>query len=239
MSGSSAEIDRHTFDAELFRHVARHLPEVRFVLVGSCSLPDGWFTEPNVFLVGQRPYAEVAAYMAAFDVLIMPWNQNEWIRACNPVKLKEYLAVGRPIVSTPFPELDSYEGLIETAHEPGLFAEKVQRLINTKTDPARGRDRVRSEGWDTKAREVLGHLAAGRVQMGGCAMREEEPPSLERLPTREVLGLTLLATTEEELVALCERVIRKRSQLKNRRCERCKDGQNENGPAAQGVGGAF
>ena len=53
----------------------------------------------NVYMLGQKPYELVAHYGKAFDVCLMPWQQNDWIQACNPVKLKEYLALGKPIVT--------------------------------------------------------------------------------------------------------------------------------------------
>ena len=61
-------IDAHTFDPELFVEVARRVPEATFMLVGGCSLPEDWCELPNVKLLGQRPYTEVAGYMAASDV---------------------------------------------------------------------------------------------------------------------------------------------------------------------------
>jgi len=148
-------IDSHTFDAEMFVQVARLLPDLQFVLVGACSLPDGWCSEPNVHRLGQRPYEQVAGYMAACDVLIMPWNRNEWIRACNPVKLKEYLAVGRPVVSTPFPELRSYEGLVAVADTPEAFAAAIHRALSSPPEPEALRARVRTETWSARAASLL------------------------------------------------------------------------------------
>ena len=108
-------LDRHTFDPELLVDVARRLPDVGFLLVGPSTLPEGWCPLPNVTQLGQRPYEQVAGYMAACDVLIMPWNRSPWIEACNPIKLKEYLAVGRPVVSAPFAELRRYSPLVRVA----------------------------------------------------------------------------------------------------------------------------
>jgi glycosyltransferase involved in cell wall biosynthesis len=97
----------------------------------------------------------VEKYMAACDVLIMPWNRSEWIQACNPVKLKEYLAVGRPVVSTPFPELRSYEGLVAVADTPEAFAAAIQRALSSPPEPEALRARVRTETWSARAARLL------------------------------------------------------------------------------------
>lgn len=157
-------IDAHTFDPELFLQVARAVPDATFMLVGGCSLPEGWCDLPNVTLLGQRPYDQVPGYMAASDVLIMPWNRSEWIRACNPVKLKEYLAVGRPIVSTPFPELTRYTGLVRMGETAEQFAGQVRAALAETFDPNPGRDRVREQTWTAKADAVLDALGSQGVR---------------------------------------------------------------------------
>lgn len=160
-------IDIHTFDPPLFLEVARSLPEVCFVMVGACSLPEDWCTLEHVRFIGRVPYDEVASYMAACDVLIMPWNNSEWIRACNPVKLKEYLAIGRPVVSTPFDELEHYAGLVRVAHDAPSFAAKVRESLAAPHDPAPGRRRVERETWEAKARGVLGALGGLGIRFAG------------------------------------------------------------------------
>ncbi len=161
-------IDAHTFDPPLFVEVAKALPDVHFFLVGGCSLPADWCPLPNVRQLGQRDYADVPAYMAAADVLIMPWNQSEWIRACNPVKLKEYLAVGRPIVTTPFDELRRYEGLTRPASGADAFAAAIRAALDdahaARFDPAPGRARVEHETWSAKAEAVLRELESMGLQ---------------------------------------------------------------------------
>lgn len=147
-------IDSHTFDPQLFLEVAKSLPEAQFVLVGGCSLPEDWCTLDNVHLLGQRNYSDVPGYMASCDVLIMPWNRNEWIQACNPVKLKEYLAIGRPIVTTPFPELNRFEGLVSIASDSAGFIEAIKAALaaveSGSFDPQPGRARVEQETWAAK-----------------------------------------------------------------------------------------
>lgn len=152
-------VDAHTFNADLFNDVASRMPQVTFVLVGAISLADGWLRAPNVLCCGQKPYTRVADYMATCDVLIMPWNQNDWIAACNPVKLKEYLAVGKPIISTPFNELDAYRGLVRTARNSDEFAAQIAAALCEPHDPSRGRERVRQESWKSRSQSVIEQLA--------------------------------------------------------------------------------
>ena len=153
-------IDAHTFDPGLFNGVAAAMPQVNFVMVGGTSLPDGWCPHPNVHFLGRKPYDEVATYMAACDALIMPWNQSDWIKGCNPIKLKEYLAVGRPVVTTDFPALAEYRDLVRVAADAVGFAGALKDVLAVAHDAAPGRARVQSQSWDAKAGEVLASLRA-------------------------------------------------------------------------------
>ena len=147
-------LDSHTFDPDLFCTIATKLPDKQFILVGGCSLPDDWCTLPNVHQLGQKPYDCVADYMAACDILIMPWNQSDWIKACNPVKMKEYLAVGRPIVSTDFPEVHFYTPQIQIAGTSTSFSKSIEDAIDNPGNSDRRRDRVRDHTWKKKANQV-------------------------------------------------------------------------------------
>jgi len=167
-AGFVGSVEEHTFDADLFRSVAERLPQVHFLLVGECTLAEGRWGLPNVSMLGKRPYEQVAPYMAACDVLIMPWNRSPWIQACNPVKLKEYLAVGRPIVTSPFRELENYAGLVRVATGEEDFTAELERALSDPGDPLPRRERVRRETWTLKAERVLADLAErGVARRGG------------------------------------------------------------------------
>ncbi len=157
--GFVGAIDAHTFDPELFLEVSRRVPGASFVLVGGCTLPEGWCRRPNVHLLGQRRPEQVADYMAACDVLIMPWRRSPWIDACHPVKLKEYLATGRPVVTTPFRELSRYPGLVATAEDGAGFAAMIERALEIEYDPQPGRARVAGQTWADRAADLRRHLA--------------------------------------------------------------------------------
>jgi glycosyltransferase involved in cell wall biosynthesis len=155
-------IDAHTFDPDLFRSIAQSLPSINFVMVGGCSLPPGWCMLLNVHLLGRRPYDEIAQYMAAMDALIMPWNRSDWIRACNPIKLKEYLAVGRPVVTTDFPALAPWRRGAVVADDAASFAAALQHVLSAPHDATAQRQLVHGESWDAK---VVG-LRASLLAMG-------------------------------------------------------------------------
>ena len=152
-------IDAHTFDPPLFLDVARRMPDCNFVMIGGCSLPEGWCSLPNVHLLGRKPYAQVAGYMAAMDALIMPWNNSAWIKACNPIKLKEYLAVGRPVVTTPFDALEGWHHLVRVAHDGESFAAAIRAGLSEPVPAAAAAARLEVETWDAKADLVRGAIA--------------------------------------------------------------------------------
>ncbi len=151
--------------------VARRLPAVSFVLVGNCSLPEGWCPHPNVTRVPQVPFESVARYMAAMDALIMPWNDSDWIRACNPIKLKEYLAVGRPVVTTDFPALAPYRDLVRVASGVEDFTAALRSALAEPYDAARVLPHLTGESWGDKADlladtfAALGWTAPARSQL--------------------------------------------------------------------------
>ena len=161
-------IDSHPFDPELFLAVAASRPQYNFVMVGGCSLPEGWCSLPNVHQLGRKPYDEIAAYMAVMDVLTMPWNRSEWIKACNPIKLKEYLAVGRPVVTTDFPALDPWRDLVHIAGEAVAFSAAIDGALREPTTSDAALGRLQHESWSAKADLV----AATLVRLAGARQRE-------------------------------------------------------------------
>ncbi|MFO0829788.1 MAG: glycosyltransferase [Phycisphaerales bacterium] len=160
-------IDAHTFDPPLFERVVDAMADVHFVLVGACSLPEGWLRDRrNVTFVGQKPYDDVPGYMAACDVLVMPWNRSDWIRACNPIKLKEYLAVGRPVVSTSYDELErTWRDYVSIADGAEAFTTAIRDALTNRGDAERRRARVAEETWTRKAENVVNQLARCGVDL--------------------------------------------------------------------------
>ncbi|GAB2938783.1 glycosyltransferase [Nonomuraea fastidiosa] len=128
--GFFGALDDFVVDFELLERVAVELPETSIVLIGDANGDIGRLTKhPNVHWLGFRPYQEIPAYGSGFDVAIMPWPANDWIRHANPIKLKEFLALGLPVVSTPFDELAHYAGRVRVAATPEEFVAAIKTSL--------------------------------------------------------------------------------------------------------------
>ena len=159
--GYFGDIDGHIVDVEMLDSVAGMLPEMTFVFVGSNTADVGALARrSNVVMIPRRPYDVIAHYGKRFDAAIMPWRRNDWIECCNPIKLKEYLALGKPVVSTPFSELAHYDGVVETATGAEEFAMAIRKAIHEDcaAKAEARRERVREYTWESRARLALAAL---------------------------------------------------------------------------------
>jgi glycosyltransferase involved in cell wall biosynthesis len=147
-----------TVDLDLIARVAHVLSNVSFVFVGRVVTDLGAVRDlPNVYFLGKKPYMDVPRYGAQFDVAIMPWKQNRWIHYCNPIKLKEYLALGLPVVSTEFPEALQYRDVIYIARNAEEFIRGIQDAIRGDelgTMQTR-RARVATDSWEQATLRII------------------------------------------------------------------------------------
>jgi len=162
IAGFFGGIDSHTSDLPFMEQVVDLLPDVSFVFVGRASTDIAVLeAKPNVWMLGQKPYEQVPHYGKSFDLCFMSWHRNEWITMCNPIKLKEYLALGKPVVSTPFDELEKYLDVVYKAGTPLEFAACIRQALEEDT-PAKTRQRrvrVQQASWESKAQRVLEELS--------------------------------------------------------------------------------
>ena len=129
------------------------------IKVDPAALP----TRPNLHYLGQRPYDDLPGYLKAFDVCLMPWALNEATRAISPTKTLEYMAGGRPIVSTAVRDVvDDHGDLVDVAGSPAEFAAMCLAAVGRRDDPrlAAGRRRAASSGWDAVVGRMRGLIEA-------------------------------------------------------------------------------
>ncbi|SDY60725.1 Glycosyltransferase, GT2 family [Amycolatopsis xylanica] len=159
--GFFGALDDFLVDFDLLERIAAELPDASLVLIGdSTHAMERFDKHPNVYWLGFRSYATIPDYGSGFDVAIMPWLDNEWIQHSNPIKLKEYLALGLPVVSTGFAQLESYTDRVRVATDHGTFVDAIHTSLaeGGLQTPERLRDSVRGFSWRSQAAELM-HLA--------------------------------------------------------------------------------
>jgi glycosyltransferase involved in cell wall biosynthesis len=153
-------------DVGLLVHCAGSLPEATFVLVG----PVKWHRVdvrpleelPNVHFLPPCPHAEVPAIAAALDVCLIPYRVNPYTEGLSPIKLHEYLALGKPVVATDLPYLRREAEHICVAYGPEEFVAAVREALArppTAGERARWRAVAEAHSWERQVDEIERQLA--------------------------------------------------------------------------------
>ena len=150
-------------DWHLMEQTIRAMPECDFVCIGP---HDGRgdvgliASLPNMYLLGPRVYEQVPAYIKAFDVCWVPFKAGAVAAAANPVKIYEYLSLGKPVVSTPVGDPDSFDNLVAVARTP---AEMVALLRAAKENPAAEAEKriafAQAHSWDARAEAIVDFIS--------------------------------------------------------------------------------
>jgi glycosyltransferase involved in cell wall biosynthesis len=150
-------------DMELLAGIARARPDWTLALIGpvrtDTSALDGL---PNVHLLGRREHEQLPGYCKGFGVGLIPYRIDERSPYINPIKLREYLAAGLPVVSTPLNEVVGHGSLCTVAYDaPGFVAAIEEALASDTPDAARLRSEAMSAGTWAARVEAVGHIVAG------------------------------------------------------------------------------
>jgi UDP-galactopyranose mutase len=184
-------------DLAVLDAVAASHPEWQIVMVGPtvkidpATLPK----RPNIHYVGQRPYEELPAYMAGWDVCLLPFARNDATRFISPTKTLEYMAADRPIVSTPIADVvRSYRDIVYLADTPAAFVQACERAL---TAPAEERDArsaaaaavLAQTSWDTTAlrmEQLIEESIAGRGASASVVSASERVRSIPQATSQSV-----------------------------------------------------
>ncbi len=145
-------------DYELIKKVAEHFQNGSVVLVGKIAVDAEQKVKilddvPNVHFLGRKPYAELPAYCKAFDVALNPFEINELTLAANPLKVREYLAAGLPVVSTDIPEVRVLEDC-RVGKDHNDFIHKIEEALANPKPRKTVSDAVAHESWEVKVDEL-------------------------------------------------------------------------------------
>jgi len=159
-------------DVDLVGAIARQRPDWTFVLIGALETdPAPLAGLANVHLLGRRTYASLPAYCKGFDVAIVPFRENELTLAANPLKLREYMAAGLPVVSTALPEVEVLGPAVRIGRSPSGFLDEIEAaLAEAPSGPSRSRAAlVRDESWESKTEEMCGLVERFLPRAGGLS----------------------------------------------------------------------
>lgn len=149
-------------DFALLEKVAAALPRATLLLIGPAASDTGPALErlarlANVHWLGQKPYADLPRYVAAFDVGLIPYVSNAYTRSCFPLKLYEYLAASKPVVASGLPELAGMGPDVVLADGATAFVAAVEQALarTSEADQARRSDLAARNSWEAKTQILL------------------------------------------------------------------------------------
>jgi glycosyltransferase involved in cell wall biosynthesis len=147
----------YKIDADFMARLFRLRPGWSFVFVG----PDfGMFEKclaghANAHFWGKRDAAELPAIMSGFDVCMIPYVINRYTDGVLPLKFFEYLATGKPVITTPMSELKRFQPLIDIAATPEEFAAAVERRLAADPDGDARIALAKENSWDHRINQIL------------------------------------------------------------------------------------
>lgn len=163
--GYFGAIEPWLVDQELIRRAAREHPSWNWIFIGNRARGLEIENLPNTHFLAAVPYQDLPRYAAGFDVCVLPWETEQTFTSYgSAIKVREYLATGKPVVISPLPEYESMSEVLRIARSRDEFLRLVSEAIEEE-DPQAARKRQASvaEGtWDARA-EWVGNLIQEKI----------------------------------------------------------------------------
>jgi len=160
-------------DLELIAAIADRFPAAVIAMVGPvtkislAALP----RRPNIVYLGLADYHELPSYLAGFDVALMPFALNRHTASISPTKTLEYLAAGKPVVSTAIDDvIADFSGVVQIARTHAEFLETLgtqASLAPTRLSGAN--EMINAASWDAIVQRMLVDLARNEITLGSCS----------------------------------------------------------------------
>jgi glycosyltransferase involved in cell wall biosynthesis len=157
--GYFGAIEPWLVDQELIKRASRERPDWHWIFIGNRSRGLEIENLTNVHFLAAVAYDELPRYAAGFDVCVLPWETEQSFTSYgSAIKVREYLATGKPVVIAPLPEYEPMKDVLRIARSRDDFLRLVQDALDEQEDEkARARQAsVKSGTWDARAEWVSG-----------------------------------------------------------------------------------
>jgi glycosyltransferase involved in cell wall biosynthesis len=161
--GYFGAIETWLLDQQMIRHISQKRPDWQWVLLGLKAATLDIEALPNVHYLGAKPYAEMPRYAAGFDVCVLPWvTDNRFVSYGSAIKVREYLATGKPVVITPLYEYESWNAILRISRGYEDFMEQVEAALSSEDaeHKAARQEAVKSSTWDARTEMVSRDIEA-------------------------------------------------------------------------------
>jgi len=157
--GYFGAIEPWLVDQELIRRASRERPEWQWIFIGNRSRGLDIEELPNAHFLPPVAYADLPAYAAGFDVCVLPWETEQSFTSYgSAIKVREYMATGKPVVISPLPEYEPMRDVLRIARTRNDFIRLVEEALhdNDPANAARRQAAVAGGTWDARAERVSG-----------------------------------------------------------------------------------
>ncbi len=173
--GYFGAIEPWLIDQELIKRAAREHPDWQWVFIGNKSRGVEIESLPNTHFLPPVAYEDLPNYAAGFDVCVLPWDTEKAFTSYgSAIKVREYMATGKPVVISPLPEYESMRDVLRIASSRDDFLALVANALReSDREPAAKRQAAVKDGtWDARAEFVSGILEQ--------ALANKRKPSVSR-----------------------------------------------------------
>ena len=142
------------FDIDMLKKVMNYLPNWSFVFIGKVEIDISSLSSlKNAYFLGPRDHQSLPAYSQHWTVSLLPFVKNRQIDACNPLKLREYLATGTPIVSTNFSAIQEYRSVVRIVNNGYDMVDAIEDSIFDNNREIRKMS-VSNQTWTFRSKQV-------------------------------------------------------------------------------------
>ncbi len=151
-------IDYKKVDYKLLKFLDEKAKEFVFLFIGKIFdfKYEDFKDSKNIFFVGEKSYSQLPSYATFSYGFIIPWDSEDLMnRHASPIKLREYLATGKPVVSTYIPEFDEFKDVVYISKDYGEFYDNLKRsLLDDDSKKKERKNKIFKDGWENVYKEV-------------------------------------------------------------------------------------